>query len=164
MRVLAGHGNTPLHKAAIAGSTAKVEALVRWGADLEAYNRYGRTPLHEAAHIGWKDVCALLVRIGADAHARDGPLRDGDTPFQVATEAGWTDVLGALYANERRRVRLAGGDTKLFSADFPAVEPGPFSPKRMSVQATWGKASKHGTWGKPPDDTIPLFYPRVTGV
>ena len=38
-------GNTPLHKAAIAGSTAKVETLVRYGADLEAYNRYGRTPL-----------------------------------------------------------------------------------------------------------------------
>lgn len=156
------HGNTPLHKAAISGSTDKVTLLVGAGADLEAYNRYGRTPLHEAAHVGWKDVCALLVRIGADPHAKDGPLRDGDTPFHVARDAGWRDCLDAFYANERRRVRLSGGDTKLYSADFPCVEPAPFSPKRMSVKATWGKNSKHGTWGKPPDDTIPLFRSRVT--
>ena len=162
------HGNTPLHKACVAGSTAKVQILVDAGAPLEASNRYGRTPLHEAAHVGWSGCCALLVRIGADAHAKDGPLRDGDTPFQVANEAGWSDVCTALKANERRRVKLSGGDTSLYSATFPCVEPAPFSPKRMAIEAPfspkglWGKDSKNGTWGKPPDPTIPLFYSRVT--
>jgi len=143
------HGNSPLHKAAVAGACDKLRMLIEHGADMECSNRYGRTPLHEAAHVGWHEACALLVRLGARHDARDGPLLDGLTPSQVAQEAGWVDVCEALKANERRRVRLAAGDTCLYSAAFPAVAPLPFSPMRMSVQAVWGRDSKHGTWGMP---------------
>ena len=154
------HGNSPLHKAAIAGAGEKVKVLIEHGADIEAYNRFGRTPLHEAADVGWRDVCALLVRLGARHDAKDGPLRDGMTPFQVASNAGWVDVCAALKANERRRVRLSGGGTELYSATFPSFEPQPFSPKRMNVHAEWGRDSRHGTWGTAPDPTKPKFTPR----
>ena len=156
-------GNTPLHKAAIAGAVSKVRLLIDHGAELEAHNKYGRTPLHEAAHIGWRDVAGLLVRLGANAHAKDGPLLDGQTPWQVAHDAGWSDVCAALKANERRRVHLAGGSTMLYSADFPTREPIPFSPKTtLKPDTTWGKDSKHGIWGTVPDYTKPLFPPRKT--
>jgi ankyrin repeat protein len=72
-------GNTALHKAAIAGSVAKAQLLVEHGANLELHNRFGRTALHEAANVGWPEVCGILVRLGAEAHAKDGPLLDGQT-------------------------------------------------------------------------------------
>lgn len=82
--------------------------------------------------------------------------------MQVAKQFGWDDVCQALIANERRRVKLSGGETRRFSADFPAWEPEPFGPKRMSVTATWGRDSKHGTWGTPPNPLTPKFVPRDT--
>jgi len=187
------HGNTSLHKAAIAGSVVKVQLLFDHGGRLEAHNRFGRTALHEAANIGWRDVCKLLVRLGARHDAKDGPLLDGQTyrrttrtpadplpadrrsfgslfagrPFQVAHANGWTDVCAALKANERRRVKLAGGDTSLFSCDFSGIEPGPFSPRRMNANPVFGASGasmgcQYGIWGRPADKTKPLFISRVT--
>ena len=158
------HANVPLHKAAIAGATEKIRVLIENGADMEASNRYGQTALHAAADVGWRETCALLVRLGARHDAKDGPLRDGQTPYQVASNAGWTDVCIALKANERRRVKLAAGDTALYSATFPSVSPTPFSPKRMNVYGEWGRDSKHGTWGACPDPSLspPNFKKRET--
>ena len=139
-----------------------MQALIDAGADLEATNRYGMTALHVAADVGWRDVCCLLVRMGAKHDAKNGPLRDNDTPVQVATQFGWTDVCEAMHANERRPVRLAGGLTVRYSATFPTWEPPPFSAKRMNPQGAWGRESKHGAWGVPPNPLTPKFVPRET--
>jgi hypothetical protein len=115
----------------------------------------------QAASIGWREVAALLVQLGANHLAKDGPLRDGQTPYQIAHDAGWSDVCVALKRVQRRRVKLAGGDTLLFSSLFPTSDPEPFGPKRMSVAAVWGRDSKHGAWGRPPDPTLPFYRERV---
>ena len=79
-----GNGYTPLHRAAEAGNTATVWALIAKGADLEATDTWEYTPLHRAAYYGHKAVAALLIANGAQVNARDN---DGKTPLGVAKES-----------------------------------------------------------------------------
>lgn len=134
------------------------------GANCEAVNRWGRTALHEGASAGEAAVCNLLVSLGARHDAKDGPLLDGMTALEIAKQYHWADVCTALAAAQRKRVRLAGGGSTTFTSSFPGFEPEPFGPMRMNPRATWGHASKHGTWGRPRDHTRPKFRSRVTGV
>ena len=110
------------------------------GANLEATDQFGSTALHVAAACEQADAAGLLVLLGANSSGKDGPLLDGDTPWQVADRFGFANVCAVLKANERKRLKLAGGNTKLVRHDsifLSLVIPAPFSPKRMSVNGKW---------------------------
>ena len=136
--------STPLHAAARCGSAAKIEALCHAGAHLEARDRYGHSPLHVACACDQPEAVRVLVLAGADVYAKDGPLLDGDTPYQVAQSFGFTKACEVLKATERRRYKLAGGNTQLVPADsvLLKISPTAFSPKRMNTkpisEPRWG--------------------------
>jgi ankyrin repeat protein len=62
-------GTTPLHWAAHEGEVAKVDVLLRNGADVNARNRFGSTPLYEAVLEGHTDVIRKLLKAKADPNA-----------------------------------------------------------------------------------------------
>jgi ankyrin repeat protein len=65
------YGRTPLHEAAVTGSSSMIDALVRMGADVNATNadEHGWTSLHEAAFHAGTDAVAALLRHGGDPAA-----------------------------------------------------------------------------------------------
>jgi len=135
--------STPLHKAACAGGkrgVAKIHALHKAGANLEAPDRYGMTPLHAAAFNERIECIKCLVKLGASQFAKDGPLLDGDTPFQMASKAGLWETAEVLKLSEVRRKKLAAGGSRLVPADTPYWQPPAFSAKRMSAKGAWGPA------------------------
>ena len=68
-------GTTPLHWAAHEGDAAKVDALVRAHADVNARNRFGSTPLYEAALDGNTAIIRRLLKAKADPDAaNDGGM------------------------------------------------------------------------------------------
>jgi len=76
-------GNTPLHHAAIIGSTAMAEAFLSKKADVNAVNAQGNAPLHEATRSGKEDVAALLIKKGADIRKKNAALK---TPLHLAAQ------------------------------------------------------------------------------
>jgi len=60
-----GSGNTPLHRAALAGKSVAVAMLIAANADVNAVNEYGITPLQLACISGNHDSAALLLACGA---------------------------------------------------------------------------------------------------
>jgi ankyrin repeat protein len=58
-------GNTPLHVAAIVGSTPMIEWLLSKGADVEAANTEAMTPLFEAIRNGKDAAAIVLIETGA---------------------------------------------------------------------------------------------------
>ena len=62
-------GTTPLHWAAHEGDVAKVDALIKAGADVNARNRFGSTPLYEAALEGNTEIIRKLLKAKADPNA-----------------------------------------------------------------------------------------------
>ena len=81
-----GDGQTALHRAARAGSGAKVleallEATGRPEAALGERDRWGRTPLHWASDNGHRTSVAALLLHGAAVHAADS---QGETPRAIA--------------------------------------------------------------------------------
>ena len=69
--VRASDGSTALHIAAAAGLLPAVEALLTYGAAIEAQRADGRTALHCAVASGHEDIVLALCRAGAAANARD---------------------------------------------------------------------------------------------
>lgn len=63
----AGFEETPLHKAAVKGSVAAAEELLRAGADVAAVRSGGFTPLHMSETV---EIAKLLLDHGADKSAR----------------------------------------------------------------------------------------------
>ena len=121
-------GRTPLHMAAIAASTAYLDAgvekavpkLVDAGADVNAQTvarspassscaHWGATPLHVAASQGSKgarEAAAVLIGAGADMEATDG---DGRTPLQIAAAYGHLDYV-ELLVDRGASVHSPGAD------------------------------------------------------
>ena len=62
-------GTTPLHWAAHDGDVARVDALIRARADVNARNRFGSTPLYEAALEGNTEIIRRLLKAKADPDA-----------------------------------------------------------------------------------------------
>jgi uncharacterized protein len=86
-------GTTPLHWAAHEGDAAKVEALIRAGADVNARNRFGSTPLYEAVLEGHTAVIKRLLKAKADPHvANEG----GMTVLMVVARTSNTEAADAL--------------------------------------------------------------------
>ena len=90
------------------------------------------------------DKVSHTLLLGCTSGAKDCPLLDGDSAWNVADRFGATQVCEVMKANERRRLKLAGGNTQLVHADSIFLRmnvPGAFTPKRMSTKpATWETA------------------------
>jgi ankyrin repeat protein len=81
---------TPLHQAARRGSVSVAQALLDYGANIEAHDAKKETPLRRAVNCRQIDIVRLLVRRGADPQAGD---RRGVTPRDVARTAEMRRVL-----------------------------------------------------------------------
>ncbi|MFJ1298887.1 ankyrin repeat domain-containing protein [Pseudomonadota bacterium AL_CKDN230030165-1A_HGKHYDSX7] len=83
-------GETPLMYLAIAGDTARAEALIARGAQV---NRLGWTPLAYAASKGNVDTARMLLRHKAMVNAPSG---EGRTPLMMAALSGNRDMVQLL--------------------------------------------------------------------
>ena len=86
-----------LHKAAKAGDVAKLNRLIKAGADVNATSKGGWTPgwtpLHGAASEGHTDAVIAPLEAGADVNATS---KGGWTPLRRAADEGHTDAVIAL--------------------------------------------------------------------
>jgi len=97
------NGCTPLLSAADVGFPLCIQALIDFGADINARSSTGQTALHLAArqvHVtgnidtGAKVACiSILIKAGSDLKARDDC---GRTPLEVAEHCGWPEGVLAL--------------------------------------------------------------------
>jgi uncharacterized protein len=90
-----GDGSTPLHWAAYRDEHAKVEQLIRAGANVNAANDVGATPLWAASMNGSAAIVKRLLEAGANPNA---PLLSGETPLMAASRAGNAAAVEALLA------------------------------------------------------------------
>ena len=90
-----GDGSTPLHWAAYRDDLARVDALIRAGANVNAANDIGATALWAAGMSGSAPVVKRLLDAGANP---DLALLSGETPLMAASRAGKTEAVAALLA------------------------------------------------------------------
>jgi ankyrin repeat protein len=88
---------TGLHAAAAAGDVAKVESLVKSGANLEARDAHQRTPLIVAVFMHKHDAARALLRLKADPNALD------DRKYDIVTIASVDNDVPML------KIALEGG-------------------------------------------------------
>lgn len=85
---------TPLHWAAYQGDILSVNALIKYGADVNKCDKSLMTPLHWGFIRGYKPVLAALLAAGSDIHLTNGKGKDS---FAVARdmncEPAWHTVL-----------------------------------------------------------------------
>lgn len=92
---------TALHQAAAADDAAKVTALLRQGAAIDARDAGGRTALLLATHANAVAAARVLIAAGADVNAKDGQQ---DSPYLYAAAEGRLEILRLTLA--------AGADLK----------------------------------------------------
>ena len=80
-----------LHRAARAGDSAIIKALLEAHVNVEARDEQGNTALHLAAQAGHSDIVLLLTDFGADFEAEN---RAGQLP--VATATDYPDIIDIL--------------------------------------------------------------------
>jgi ankyrin repeat protein len=90
-----GDGSTPLHWAAYRDDLAKVDQIIRAGANVNAANDIGVTPLWAASLNGSAPVVKRLLDAGAKPNL---PLLSGETPLMAASRAGKAAAVEALLA------------------------------------------------------------------
>lgn len=105
-----------LHEAAALGDTARLDALLRSGADVGAPSTDGFTALHLAAFFGGPGPVRTLVQAGADPNAvAAGGMRV--TPLHSAAAArDAASVKALLEAGAAVDAAQAGGHTPLMAA------------------------------------------------
>ena len=109
-----GDGSTPLHWAAYRDDLAKVEQLIRAGADVNAANDLGVTPLWAASLNGNSEIAKRLLDRGANPNTA---LLSGETPLMAAARAGKSDVVRELVARKAKLdARATRGQTALLWA------------------------------------------------
>lgn len=109
-----GDGSTPLHWAAHRDDLAKVDQLIRSGANVNAANDIGATPLWAASVHGSAPVLKRLLDAGANPNAA---LVSGETPLMAASRAGKVDAVAALLAKRANpNARGTRGQTALMWA------------------------------------------------
>ncbi|MDE0716500.1 MAG: ankyrin repeat domain-containing protein [Rhodospirillaceae bacterium] len=103
---------TPLHLAAYYNNVPVVEALLTFGAKIEAKNYRGATPLHLAASNLHPATVIALLQAGADVNSIN---EDGATPLHSAAR-------GAITIHKRKLATIqallkAGANTKSRTKD-----------------------------------------------
>jgi len=86
-------GCTPLHFAAVGGSTIIATELLKRSAEINALDAADETALHIAAREGHLAICELFLRSGANIHAVSS---EGLTPLVVAGLANQQDICRLL--------------------------------------------------------------------
>jgi ankyrin repeat protein len=94
--------------AARAGHVARLEELLRRGADVNARDRHGQTAVMLAAHAGHSAAVELLARAGADLNHT---AKFGLPALMLAVVAGHVETAAALIE--------AGADVTIVSAGAP---------------------------------------------
>lgn len=84
-----------LHTAAWNDDLAKIQSLIRAGADVQAANQYGVTPLSLACTNGNAAAVELLLKAGADPNTT---LPGGETALMTASRTGNLATVKALLA------------------------------------------------------------------
>jgi len=108
-------GNTPLHKTAAFGATArsdKAETLLKYGAQKNATNKRGETPLLVAARAGTYRLIPLLI----DTTTINKPDNTGNTPLHEAAKV--EDKFNSqVYERIVQDLLVAGADLTAVDAD-----------------------------------------------
>jgi ankyrin repeat protein len=91
-------GWTPLHLAGFFNHPALIEALLTYGADVNARstNALANTPIHAAAAGRSRESVRILLEHGADANARQ---HGGWTALHAASQTGDVEMLRLLIAS-----------------------------------------------------------------
>ncbi len=97
-----------LRDAARRGDAARVEALIRQGANVNAATAAGLTPLIEAAAWGRTGVARVLIEAGADPDARH---RELGTALDAAQRNGHRDIVEMLRHRGAKGSGKSVGDT-----------------------------------------------------
>ena len=86
-------GDTPLHRASMAGSVEVTASLLDMGVDPNAWDKCGYTPLHNAAITGNDEVAKQLIESGDDIEAT---APSGFRPLSVASLHGSVNIAKVL--------------------------------------------------------------------
>ncbi|XP_005099958.1 tonsoku-like protein [Aplysia californica] len=89
-------GETPLHRACIAGNLKKVKTLISQGHPVNPRDYCGWLPLHEACNYGYRDIVEYLLDCGAWMNDRGDVDCEGLTPLMDAANCGNFDVVSLL--------------------------------------------------------------------
>jgi ankyrin repeat protein len=92
-RAQAPDGTTPLHWAAHDNDLAKVQQLIKAGANVNAKNDYGATPMSEAAVTGNPALIEALIKAGADVESANA---DGQTALMIVARTGSIEAARVL--------------------------------------------------------------------
>ncbi|UNS95303.1 ankyrin repeat domain-containing protein [Streptomyces tubbatahanensis] len=87
-----------LFEAIVMGDAARVQTLLRAGADPQRADAEGATPLYQACVSGQADVARLLLEAGAAPDAESGGPGSEGTPLCAAACWGHTETVRALLA------------------------------------------------------------------
>lgn len=120
---------TDLHRAAAAGRTDDIRALLAAGAAVDARDGQGRTPLLIATYANRVEAARLLIEAGADVNAKDAI---SDSPYLYAGARGHLDILTMTLAHgaDLRSTNRFGG-----TALIPAAERGHVETVRTLIAA-----------------------------
>ena len=91
-----------LHAAAHAGDAARIAALAKAGADLNARDGNGRTPLHVATFAKQRAAVQALAKAGANLDALENDRYDAVTIASVANDEETLRLLLSLGASAKQ--------------------------------------------------------------
>jgi ankyrin repeat protein len=91
-----------LHAAAHAGDAARIAALAKSGADLNARDGHGRTPLHVATFAKQRAALQALAKAGARLDLLENDRYDGVTIASVANDEETLRLLLSLGASAKQ--------------------------------------------------------------
>lgn len=114
------NGETPLCYAAQFGDVRMAQALLYYGAQVDARDPFGNTALHWAAQRGSTDVIQLLL--GAKASV-DTQNKQGVTPLMMAAKSGQVPAVRLLLKNgaDPKKQDFTGRDSMGWADGKPGV-------------------------------------------
>lgn len=114
------NGETPLCYAAQFGDARMANALIYYGANVNAHDPFGNTALHWAAQRGATDVIQLLVDSKAVVDAQN---RQGMTPLMMAAKSGQVLAVRLLLKSgaDPKKQDFTGRDATGWAEGKPGV-------------------------------------------